>query len=350
MIYSIQAYRGFAAILVLLHHSTLLVSDYFNIKDPFLSIFYGGNSGVQFFFVLSGFIIYFIHKKDIGRPSTLLLYLTKRFVRVYPIYFAVTIVVVSLYFIIPSFGEDYYRTFKSIIVSFFLVPYTKSPHVDVAWTLVHEVFFYLVFAVLIINKKIGWALVFLLVFSILINILYLGSLSYPWSFLLSPYNLLFFLGIFAAFLIERQMYNVNRHKIALPIFFISNSIMIVSIFVYGLFYFYLEKEINTTLMIVWFGLGSFFIILQSGNSKLESYFKKKKLLLLIGESSYSLYLLHYLVITFLMKILVYLNISNYISIYLVYAFLIISGVVSGILLHLFIEKPLLSIFKKSLLK
>ncbi|NBQ54213.1 MAG: acyltransferase, partial [Proteobacteria bacterium] len=46
----------------------------------------GHRYGVDFFFVLSGFIILHAHMDDIGRPARLGRYLWRRAVRVYPIY------------------------------------------------------------------------------------------------------------------------------------------------------------------------------------------------------------------------------------------------------------------------
>ena len=42
--------------------------------------------GVNFFFVPSGFIIFFAHAKDVGRPARIGTYLWRRFARVYPTY------------------------------------------------------------------------------------------------------------------------------------------------------------------------------------------------------------------------------------------------------------------------
>ncbi len=84
MIRSIQAYRGFAALLVITFHANLMANEYFA-STPLTEFFRFGHSGVPFFFVLSGFIIYFIHKNDIGVPNRASTYLKKRVIRIYPI-------------------------------------------------------------------------------------------------------------------------------------------------------------------------------------------------------------------------------------------------------------------------
>ena len=59
MLLSIQVFRGLAALLVLLFHASLIVekSKYFD-QTSIETIFHFGDAGVDFFFVLSGFIIY----------------------------------------------------------------------------------------------------------------------------------------------------------------------------------------------------------------------------------------------------------------------------------------------------
>ena len=70
---TIQICRGIAAIFILLFHSTLFIGS----TSP-LKIFNQGYSGVVFFFILSGFIIYFTKYTDFGSPGTIILYLKKR--------------------------------------------------------------------------------------------------------------------------------------------------------------------------------------------------------------------------------------------------------------------------------
>lgn len=349
MIYMLQAYRGLAAILVLFHHSTLLARDYFNIDSQIINSLYGGKGGVQFFFVLSGFIIYYIHKLDINQPSTLKVYFLKRFIRVYPIYFVVTLMIVPVFFMVPSFGSDYYRTLPSIVTSFLLIPYIEEPHIGVAWTLTHEIFFYLLFATLIINSKIGWAIIVSGLVLIFINASSYTTLEYPLTFLLSPNNALFFLGMLAAIILKNNLYRVNYNQVAIPLFIIGNIVLIFTVIAYSLAKYEPDILIDNTIIISLFGLGSFLIILQSGNTYLESVFEKRKFLLILGNASYAIYLIHYPVITFVSKIIRYFQIHEYLSGYLIYAILITAGITSGLVLHFFIERPLLAVAKKRLL-
>ena len=119
-------------------------------------VFSHGNVGVDFFFVLSGFIIMFAHAGDIGKPRELRRYLRNRFVRVYPIYWFYTAVTVggvllglSATIHLPGTPEDWFSSLSLIRVS-----HVKPP-ISLAWTLFYEIAFYALFSTLIISRRLG---------------------------------------------------------------------------------------------------------------------------------------------------------------------------------------------------
>lgn len=81
---SLQVLRAIAALLVVMYHSNVF-SDLILKREYLMGIFRFGYSGVDLFFVLSGFIIYYAHKNDFGNFSKLRPYLIKRFTRIYRI-------------------------------------------------------------------------------------------------------------------------------------------------------------------------------------------------------------------------------------------------------------------------
>ena len=83
----IQACRAAAAIAVVMFHIsvTFAAAKYFN-EPIFAQLLRFGSAGVEFFFVLSGFIIYFIHHRDIGNPMALGRFFRRRIERIYPSY------------------------------------------------------------------------------------------------------------------------------------------------------------------------------------------------------------------------------------------------------------------------
>ncbi|MCM2535843.1 acyltransferase [Neobacillus pocheonensis] len=140
----VQSLRGIAALIVLIHHGAGIGKKYLN-YEYLNNIFSAGWLGVDFFFVLSGFIIYYVHHKDIGQKQRLKQFYLKRFLRVYPIYWIMTIVLVTLFFLVPSWGIGYETKLNVIIKSILLLPQSHDPIVNVGWSLVYEVFFYAVF-------------------------------------------------------------------------------------------------------------------------------------------------------------------------------------------------------------
>ena len=144
MFNSLQVGRAVAALLVVLHHATLDSSYFYGVA---FSNFWGfGNIGVDFFFVLSGFIIYWAHKEDKPGFVTGGAYLYKRFVRIWPPFILVSIVILLAYNLFPSLSQS--DRDISILSSLILVPQEgASPALSVSWTLMHEMLFYFLFLI-----------------------------------------------------------------------------------------------------------------------------------------------------------------------------------------------------------
>ena len=149
----IQLLRGIASILVVLMHITVNFSDIF--KDTFLfGIFSFGGSGVDIFFVLSGFIITYSHVRQIGNPSTTLIFLKRRFIRIFPIYWIIITVFLVLNLTLSTFYKTHFDTgIGNLLKTYLLLP-NHTMFNGVSWSLTNELFFYLLFTLaLLIPKK-----------------------------------------------------------------------------------------------------------------------------------------------------------------------------------------------------
>ncbi len=100
--------RGIAALWVLVHH---LVTQYpLQDKLPVVVTHIAGKGwlGVDLFFILSGFVIAFVHNKDFKtriENHTVKNFLIKRIVRIYPVHLATTLSLIPIYFAAKwSFG------------------------------------------------------------------------------------------------------------------------------------------------------------------------------------------------------------------------------------------------------
>lgn len=115
----LQCFRGLAAISVLLFHVAVIAREraHFSFFWHFLR---PGSTGVDFFFVLSGFIIFWVHGRDVGQSWRLQVYSWRRLVRVYPLYALVTLAVLPLY--IAGFGKAGKLTGKLALQSLTLLP------------------------------------------------------------------------------------------------------------------------------------------------------------------------------------------------------------------------------------
>jgi exopolysaccharide production protein ExoZ len=104
---SIEACRGIAATMVLAAHCshTLGAPENFG-AAAFGLLFQFGRSGADIFFVLNGFLISFIHWRDLGRPARLGHYLARRAKRIYPTYLLVLFAIIPVDFVTRTFYEN----------------------------------------------------------------------------------------------------------------------------------------------------------------------------------------------------------------------------------------------------
>ncbi|MFU0853481.1 acyltransferase family protein [Kluyvera cryocrescens] len=146
MIKSIQMLRGFAAWMVVIHHIQQILLDE-NIGIVFFKkLFDKFAFGVDIFFIISGFIIYFSASKHYENK---IMFLMNRMTRVIPLYWFYTLVAVVICAFIP--GAFFYNelTAKPIIRSLLFIPFKNEmlglyiPFLSVGWTLNYEIIFYI---------------------------------------------------------------------------------------------------------------------------------------------------------------------------------------------------------------
>lgn len=145
MISNVHFLRGFAAIMVVLHHALYQFQEFSFISDyPQI-----GALGVDIFFVISGFIIVVVTP-----PGTRALeFIQKRILRVVPPYWIATFILLALLgsaFLLT--GSTRALAIDDIIKSLIFIPYESTttqqmPVLVVGWTLFYEMFFYVIFAI-----------------------------------------------------------------------------------------------------------------------------------------------------------------------------------------------------------
>ena len=337
----LQIFRGFAALMVVIHHSVGSIKFYHKIDNNVLNYVGSiGKFGVDFFFVLSGFIITYTSFYKYTEPNSFSNYLKNRLIRIYIPYLPIGIFMLILYSTLPSLSNSNREI--SLLSSITLIP-EGNPALSVAWTLSFELCFYILFSITFISNKIWNFFVGLWMCLILIcNYTFLSEIQlikFPViSTFISTYNIEFILGFILAKLIIREV-KVN-------IFYCSTFfvIMLFLIFYYkGLNIEFFKFSIN-----IIFALVSFILIYTS-----IIYFNKKikntNIFMLIGNATYSIYLVHNPLQMILYRIYPKINSITSLLFSLLLALLLLSSI-GGYIYYLIFEKKLIHWVKLKLIK
>lgn len=144
-----EGLRGFAVFLVFLVHYVTLVtpwlSDTAEVRTLARSLHTIGNTGVDLFFVLSGYLIY---GSLISRHQPFGRFMSRRIQRIYPAFIVVFLTYVLLSFAFPSESKipsDAATGFIYLAMNLLLLPglFPIEPMITVAWSLSYEMFYYL---------------------------------------------------------------------------------------------------------------------------------------------------------------------------------------------------------------
>ncbi|MEH6489483.1 acyltransferase [Hyphomonas oceanitis] len=208
---SIQILRGIAALLVVVYHiraqEVLAIGGNGLSEMPFLNGFVNnGFAGVDLFFVISGFIMVYV--TDGVRPGlkSSLDFLFARATRIYPLwwFFSALMITMMIAYNLLGFGANWERALQGqpmvpyLFKSFFLIPQYAFPLPAVGWTLVHEMYFYAAFTLILLAPR-RFLLWILLVWGLVIAGGAMVGMSKPLaidyaSLVLSPMTMEFILG------------------------------------------------------------------------------------------------------------------------------------------------------------
>jgi exopolysaccharide production protein ExoZ len=157
MLVHIQIVRFFAAFAVVVFHALGVPPDGFAVPESMISfvLSYGGR-GVDLFFVISGFIIFYAtHRANL----TPLEFLRRRVERIVPLYFLAIFAVTVLAISFPAtFGATDWYTPRHILKSLAFIAFTdgEMPVIYVGWSLEYEMYFYLALALLMALTRDVW--------------------------------------------------------------------------------------------------------------------------------------------------------------------------------------------------
>jgi exopolysaccharide production protein ExoZ len=147
--------------MVVVVHCNVQLEDIFNIKG---ALPFGWASGVDIFFVISGFVMTVSSQSLISLPHGMSIFLKRRVERIVPLYWIATTLKIVLVTISPGIAINAIGSSWHIISSYLFLPTLNAavPHpvLSAGWTLNYEMLFYLLFAIAL---GMGWPLLRVLV-------------------------------------------------------------------------------------------------------------------------------------------------------------------------------------------
>ncbi|WP_454688238.1 acyltransferase family protein [Achromobacter aloeverae] len=145
---SVQAARGMAALMVMVFHAKSIDAKYFaggGILPPWLTF---GQTGVDLFFVISGFVMV-LTSWGMSGPYEATSFIRDRLGRIYPTYWVYCVALLGVYLVAPTAINSSQGGRIDFVSSIFLLPSGTLPLLLVAWSLTLELWFYGVLAIAI---------------------------------------------------------------------------------------------------------------------------------------------------------------------------------------------------------
>ncbi len=281
---------------------------------------------VEFFFVLSGFVLFPQLLKILENKKNLFIFYKRRWLRTLPLFF-ICLIVISLMFgkFLSLDFLKYFFFIQDIFPNFLEVSYFP-----VVWSLSIEELFYLIFPIfLLLTDKNNFLkrCIYLFLFLILIKLFYVNYFD---SYFLRTGTFLRFDAILLGFLI-RYVYLKLDFKLS-----VTFSIILMFLYISIQDFILLNKDllfVKFSFILFLQLLSSVILILFLKIEELQKFALFKKISLLVSKQTYSVYLTHMIFIYSLID----LDINAFIK-FMIYLFLLIA---ISTLSYYFIEKPVL---------
>ncbi len=358
MLINIQFLRLVAAMLVVFYHTSSHLRStgadhgiFFQINDAV------GFAGVDIFFVISGFIMAHTSLNASGLASGWS-FLRRRFARIYSGYWPFFFLAIPLfYWVNPVLMQD-----MDLLKNFFLWPVFPLL-IAVSWTLIFEMFFYLLFTVVIslteprrlfVLYSLFVAMVIWSIYSQFVRTAYApGHLEYMSKaeyYMVSPYLLEFLGGAIAAYWLSKPLQKA-RVPTAWFLLVLGSALFLAGGWI-NLNYFggNIEEGYTVFYRVLVFGIPS--VILLSALTRLDQAGLRApaRFSLLAGGASYAIYLSHTLILVALQK----LGFNEFAAGWggfvtpLIYLLLTLAVLAYSVAHYHWVERPLHRAFKRTL--
>ena len=330
---SIQYLRGLAALLVIVHHA--------HEQIPGLQRWFSttiGASGVDIFFVISGFVM--IYTTSLRKLSPVD-FLARRAWRIVPLYWALTVFTAVLLIVASPLAHDSIFTIPSFFQSLLFIPHfnpgergSLSPMLKLGWTLNYEMFFYVIFA-LLLGLAI-WKRTFI-IGAIFIGIIGAGLLFHPTFapavFYTQPIILEFVFGCVIGGLDRAGLLRTCPASLSLGGFIAGAALLFVG-----------SPYLETPMRAICVGLPAALVVLSAiALERRMGSVPRWRFLETLGDASYSLYLSHLYAVIFFRVLWNRLHLpSQGLGWALVFMAACLGvGVIFGLICYALIEQPLL---------
>lgn len=339
----LQYLRGIAAIMVVFHHSRHYFGDVANWTDI-------GARGVDIFFVISGFIMAYAtrHGGDNATAAKAsLIFLSKRFIRVAPLYWVAILWASSSYWIAwlvsSNSPRELYWNISPELISIgkdlVFIPHASIsepqhvyPILIPGWTINYEIFFYFIFGISMLFRQYRLVSAFI----IITTLVALGQI-FNFNNVIGKFYTSEILLEFVFGMIVFEVYLKTHH---LPL----NRMVVAFLGAFGFYLLHIGSGLNERLIlatasaiVVWFFIHAFRGI-HNGPLKL------------LGDASYSIYLFHLTSFALARELIDWFALSpdGYLNVVFIIALHMLMAAIMGIAVYYTIERPLLEALRHAL--
>lgn len=337
--FAIQYLRGLAAMLVLASHALL-----YPLVGEHLAFGRLGWMGVILFFVISGFIMVVVTGESRFSATD---FLRRRFIRIVPMYWGATLIAAALALAAPQLFKTTVYDTGQLILSLLFIPFYNPvshgihPLYKLGWTLNYEVFFYVCFALLAFlsaRQRVIWLTI------AFTGLALVGLVFKPTTAIGQFYTSFMPLAFCAGAWIGLATLEGRLHRLPMPLLLAVGLLGAA-----GLFEGFVYDQGLMEDGVAFVGLASFASVLVLLAVRLEEAIPRIKLLELIGDASYSIYLVHIYEVAILAGLAFrLLDPADLWADYFVASVALVAGTGAGILVYRLVELPVLRLFNQLL--
>lgn len=337
----IQVLRAVAVLMVVAFHLGTIEAKYGGGGALLPHAVEAGIAGVDLFFVISGFVMATLMRGAFASPRNALGFLVRRAERIYPPYWFYTALVLAVWLWNPAWVNSSQGGRIDWISSFLLLPMEGLPALMVGWSLIFEMFFYLVMAAFLAflpERRFGWALAGWALLATALSLL-IRDRGGPWTQVaINPMALEFIAGAALA----RQWWAGRGIPIPWPFGAMALAAIAIAYLVYAP---YAPDAFAGTWMRVVLFLPCALILVMTALGRESQGAAAPRGLVAIGDASYSIYLSHVLVLSALGRIWAPFAHPGWWDNLIALPLLAVATIAAGLASHRWLEKPVLRFFR-----